>query len=138
MHTALIEIVNNNIEYKILPFQFILLTFLGIWCPNNWSIKSKIAHNLYFTFIFFLDFLICTEMLIHFVSSFGTEHFKLINFFFVSANITAVYKSIKLMQNREVMRHFIVNYFDYQWTKLHDSVEHAINTKIDLRIRCVY
>ncbi|NP_001177521.1 odorant receptor 102 [Nasonia vitripennis] len=137
MHSTLAAIVKNNIEYKILPFQFFLLTFLGIWCPSNWSLKSKTAHNVYFTFIFFLDFLICIEMFIHFVSSFGTDNFKLINFFLVSANITAVYKSIRLMQNREVLRYFIISYFDYEWTKSHDSVEHEINSKIDLRIRRV-
>lgn len=137
MESALFEIMKNNVEYTILPYQFFLLTFWGIWCPDNWSSSLKQAHNMFYSVIFVLDVIMCTEMLIHFVASFGTDEFKLLNFFFVSANITAVYKSFQLRRSRDSIKHFIRHYFNDDWLRCKDPEENDIDNDINSRVRQV-
>lgn len=93
--------------------------------------------DLIFITVYSLDTLLCTEMLIHFVTSFGTEKFKLINFFLVTNNITAVYKGIKLMKNRNTIRSFITNNFSDQWINFQDPEEQKIYNKIHAKIKLV-
>ena len=135
MNSKLAEISKYNVEYQLLPYQFFLLTFWGIWCPKTWSAKVKDFHDVFFTTVFFLDFCICSEMFIYFILSIGTADFKLLDLFFLSANITAVYKSIKLRWNREIIRSFIETYFNYRWMDLRDSEEKIIHAKINSRMR---
>lgn len=137
MNFVLDELLKNNVEYALLPYQFFLLTVWGIWCPKNVSHVVRNLHILYFVLIFFLDSLILVEMVIHFISSLGTNKFKLINLFLVSANITGVYKAIKVMRNRENLRFFIKYYFNYQWMNSLDPGEDEIHEKINARIRFV-
>lgn len=132
------EMTRKNVEYRLLPFQFLLLTCLGVWRPKNWSVQAKNIHNMYFILLSFINSVICLEMFIYLVRSFGTDKFKLINFFMASVTITGVYKSVKFMQNRETIRSFIVNFFNHQWMNLQDSNEKKINEKFNSKLRCVY
>lgn len=76
-------------------------------------------------------------MLIYFVSSFGSDHFKLIDFFLVSATITAIYKSVKFMRNREAMRSFMTNYLNREWENMQDLREKEIIETFSSKLRCV-
>lgn len=137
MYFKLTNIFTNNVEYELLPFQFCLLTFWGIWCPKNWTFCLKYTHKIFFIFVFILDSLLCIEMLIYFILSIGTDYFKFTNFFFVSACITGVYKSLKIMRQRRVLRQFIMRYFKYQWAKSNEEEENEIHAITDLKIRLV-
>lgn len=132
------NVIENNIEYQILPYQFFLLTFWGIWCPKNGSEQIRNTINLIFIFVYSLDTFLCTEMLIYFVISFGTPKFKLINFFLVTNNITAVYKAIKLMKNRNILKPFITNNFSHQWINFKDPEEYKIYHRINIKIKLVF
>ncbi|KAL7294078.1 hypothetical protein TKK_0012114 [Trichogramma kaykai] len=137
MHSLVRDIIIQNVEYEILPYQFLLLTFWGIWYPQNWSLWAVNIQKSYFVFISFFDIIICTEMLIFFINSFGTSNFKLINFFFVSANITGVYKAIKIMLNRKMIREFLLTYFDADWRTPKDKIEQKIQDDINAKIKRV-
>ena len=138
MNSKWFEIIKSNVEYELLPYQFVLITFWGIWCPRNWSLRRYKIHKIYFMIIFTLDVIICIEMFIHFISSIGTKQFKLTNLFFVSANMTGVYKAIKLMQGREDLRCLIATYFNHSWMNPQDLIEDEFHRKISLRIRFVW
>ena len=137
MYFKLKEIIKNNVEYELLPLQFFILTFWGVWCPRSWTSKHRYFHKLFFILVFILNFIMCVEMLIYFLLSIGTEYYKLTNLFFVSASISGVYKSLKIMINRKSIRVFIKNYFNTQWIKPQDSQESEIHEKINLKIKFV-
>lgn len=137
MYFTLVEIRKSNVEYELLPFQFTVLTIWGVWCPKNWPSELKKIYIIIFTVVFILNFIMCTEMLIYFILSIGTHDFKLTNLFFVSASITGVYKSLKIMRNRNVIRRFVRNYFNHQWMTPLDTEENEINKNINRRIRFV-
>ncbi|XP_058802750.1 odorant receptor 33a-like [Phymastichus coffea] len=137
MEATLTKIMKNNVEYEILLYQFFLLTFWGIWYPDDWSFRRRRIHNIYFSVVFTFNFVICTEMLIHFIVSFGSDEFKLLNFFFVSANITAVYKSFQLHRSCQSIKIFIKHYFNENWMRCTNSEEIQIYEDINLRVRNV-
>ena len=133
MYYIVEEIQQNNIEYELLPYQFILLTLFGIWCPKNWPVKLKNIHNVLFNIIFFVDTLICIEMIIYFISSIGTNNFKWVNIFLTSASITGIYKAMRIMRTREKLRLFIENYFKYGKSNSTDAVFIRNNNKLVVR-----
>ena len=81
IHVIIKDMMNNNVEYKLLSYQFLLLTIWGIWFQKNW-LKNIIAlYTCFFVLEYILNFLICTEMFVNFYKSIGMPEFKLSSFF---------------------------------------------------------
>lgn len=129
------EIIRTNTEYNLLPIQFFLLTFWGIWLPENLSTTIKKIYSIFFCVIMLLNIVLCIEMSAFIEESIRSHSLKLLNIFLTSAAVTGVYKAIVTAHNRELIRSFIKQYFEQDLFKCENSEEESIFEANNIQVR---
>ena len=138
MKSHIIEIMDNNIEYNILPYQFFLLSLWGLWHPSTWSKSSKFLFKLFFGAVLSLHILINVEVSIHCIQTINTPYFQVMDMFFFCTVTAGLYKTWQIMKNRQFIISFLKNYFNEEWMIAKDENEAEILNKFDLKIKLNY
>lgn len=118
--------VSHSFEYRKLPVLFCILTFSGVWCPDDWTASSKITYRFYTLIQVIAGVIFWFAILINIIVT-GThsEHIYE-NLFALSTLSYAIYKDYFVLKNRKLIVSFLRLCLEDDWYTPQDDFERTI------------
>ncbi|XP_058802751.1 odorant receptor Or2-like [Phymastichus coffea] len=120
--------ISNSIEYRKLPMLFCILTFSGVWCPNDWNLSSKTMYKLYTIVQIISGILFWFAILMNILVGTHSEQIYE-NLFAISTLSYAIYKDFFVLRNKKLIMTFLQLCFEDEWYIPQDNIERTIIEK---------
>ena len=124
------KIMEENIEFKIFPIHFFLLTLSGLWCPQSASSSIRFLFKIIFSFIILIEIAGLFEIGTHFSKS-----FEFLSLFFFTIIASGCYKSIRFFQKRKIIISILKEYSNEKIMENRNDKEKEIHEKCRIEIR---
>ena len=125
-----IKMMQQNIEYRIFPFHFFLLTLSGLWYPQSASSSIRFFFKILLNIVVSMQTIGSIEMSMGFFNS-----FELFALFCFCVAASGCYKSIRLFQKRKIIISILDKYSYEKMMKSQDDKEEVIDEKFKNNIR---
>ena len=125
-----IKIRKENIEHRIFPFHFFLLTLVGQWHPQSATSNIRFLFKIFLCIAVIMQTILIIEIGIHFINLFQvTDMFTLCIF------ISGMYKFIRFSQKRKNLISILTEYIPEKSVKSKNDEEEEIIKKSQVEIR---
>ena len=124
------KIMAENIEYRIFPIHFFLLTLSGLWFPQSAISSNRFLFKIFLSTVIFMSITGSIEIGCHFLNAFD---FTSLFFFAVAAS--GCYKSVRFFQKRKIIISILEEYSNEKLMKSQNHKEKVIDEKCKIEIR---
>ena len=131
------KIMNENIDYKIFPFQCFALTIIGLWYPNNANFNKfhLLILKLLRTFVLFVEISTNLQISVYIFSNINTEDFEIMAIFFFLVTNMFLFETIVIIGQRDTITKLIKSYYNDCYLDCKDEEERILRKKYIKKIR---
>ena len=124
------KIIEENIEYRIFPIHFFVLTLAGLWYPRSITSSIRFVFKISLSIVIFMEIIGGLETGFCFLNS-----FDFVGLFFSCVTVSGCYKSARFFQKRKIVIAILEEYSNEKLLKNRNSKEETIFEKSKIEIR---